>query len=88
MDSDETDRILVQRVLASLEKAEVPYMVTGSLASSMHGEPRSTHDIDLVIDPTRASLERLLEEFPAGEYYVSRDAALEALETRGLFKRH
>ena len=85
MDSGETSKALIQRILASLEQAEVPYMVTGSLASSLYGEPRSTHDIDVVIDPTRDSLEKLLDEFPAEAYYVSRDAAFETLETRSLF---
>jgi len=60
-------------------------MLTGSLASSMHGEPRSTHDIDLIIDPTRDSLAKLLEGFPAEAYYVSRNTAFEALEARSLF---
>jgi hypothetical protein len=27
-------------------------MVTGSVASSYYGRPRSTHDADIVIDPT------------------------------------
>jgi len=85
MDSAETDNGLIRRILAVLQQAEVPYMLTGSLASSMHGEPRSTHDIDLVIDPTRDSLAKLLEGFPAEAYYVSRDAAFEAFEVRSFF---
>jgi hypothetical protein len=33
-----------------------PYMLTGSLASSMYGIPRATNDIDVVISPTREQL--------------------------------
>jgi hypothetical protein len=44
-----------------LDAAGVPYMVAGSFASSFHGRPRTTHDADVVIDPTPEALERLLE---------------------------
>jgi hypothetical protein len=60
-------------------------MLTGSLASAVHGTPRATQDIDVVIAPDRTSLERLLEQFPEQQYYVSREAALEAYERRELF---
>jgi hypothetical protein len=33
-----------------LAAAGIPYMVTGSVASSFHGEPRATRDIDIVIE--------------------------------------
>ena len=35
-------------------------MVTGSVASSYHGRPRSTHDADIVIDPNREQLDAFL----------------------------
>jgi hypothetical protein len=60
-------------------------MITGSLASSLHGAPRSTQDIDIVVAPNRESLERLLNAFPPSEYYVSRDAAHSALRESSMF---
>ena len=60
-------------------------MVTGSLASSYHGEPRATLDLDVVIDPTAAALERLVDGLEAAGYYVDRDAASHALRARGQF---
>lgn len=36
-------------VADALERCRVPYVVGGSLASSVSGEPRSTLDIDLVV---------------------------------------
>ena len=39
------------RVARALEREAIPYMVTGSFASSYHGRPRATHDADLVVDP-------------------------------------
>lgn len=38
-----------------LEAAGIPYMVVGSMAGSFHGYPRTTADIDIVIDPTADS---------------------------------
>ena len=44
---------LLRRATAALEMHEIPYMLTGSLASSMYGIPRATNDIDIVIAPTK-----------------------------------
>ena len=43
-----------------LERCGVPYVVGGSLASSVSGEPRSTLDIDLVVAMTEADVEPFL----------------------------
>jgi hypothetical protein len=85
MASDETPAEVLTRVALALEEAAVPYMVTGSVASTLHGAPRATQDIDVVIAPTLGSLERLLKQFPDDHYYVSREAALQAYGNEGLF---
>ncbi|MEA2326641.1 MAG: hypothetical protein QOE68_1600, partial [Thermoanaerobaculia bacterium] len=54
---------LLRRICTALEMNHVPYMVTGSLASSVHGEPRSTNDLDVVIAPTRDQLFSLVQLF-------------------------
>jgi hypothetical protein len=54
-------------------------MVTGSFASAVHGVPRATHDIDVVIAPTERQLIALLREFPGSEYYAEIEDALQAL---------
>jgi hypothetical protein len=38
------------RLLSVLDRMEIPYQVGGSVASSAHGIPRTTLDIDLVLD--------------------------------------
>ncbi len=60
-------------------------MLTGSLASTLHGEPRATRDIDIVIDPTADALERLVDALQAAGLYVDRGAAMTALRERGQF---
>ena len=67
-----------RRVVDALERAGIPYMLTGSFASSFHGVPRATQDIDLVISPTADQLRALVRLLPASEYYIDEDAALEA----------
>lgn len=60
-------------------------MVVGSLASSFHGSPRATADLDLVIDPTPEALERFVGELPPDEYYVDQMTARKALADRSQF---
>lgn len=73
------------QVTRLLEAAGAPYFVSGSFASTLHGAPRATQDLDLVIDPTPEQLELLLAGLPAGAYYVDRGAAREALRRRDMF---
>lgn len=37
-------------ILSLVSAAGIPYMITGSLASTFYGRPRTTQDIDLVIE--------------------------------------
>jgi hypothetical protein len=76
---------LLAEALGYLEAAEIPYMITGSVASSFHGEPRATRDLDIVIDPAPAALERLIDDLRTGGFYVDRDAAGDALRERTQF---
>ncbi|HXU06577.1 MAG TPA: hypothetical protein VN903_36730 [Polyangia bacterium] len=73
------------RLTAKLSAAGIAHMVVGSFASSFHGVPRSSQDLDLVIDPDGASLQRFLASLPPEEYYADADAAVEALRRRGQF---
>jgi hypothetical protein len=43
-------------------------MITGSVASTIYGEPRFTHDIDMVIELEPEDAERLEEVFPIEEF--------------------
>lgn len=52
-----------------LERLGVPYFVTGSVASLVYGEPRMTHDVDLVVTLTDADARRLATAFPDEDFY-------------------
>lgn len=85
MASVETPSSVIVRVAGILDAAGVPYMLTGSFASGIHGQPRASQDIDFVIAPTLASLEALIRALPPEEYYISREAALDAYGRESLF---
>lgn len=57
---DEAAEVTV-RVARALERAGVEYMVGGSVASSSHGEPRSTRDIDFAVRLREVDIPRLLQ---------------------------
>ena len=50
---------LIRKVIQTLEDAGIEYMVTGSVVSSLQGEPRSTHAIDLVVVLQRPTIQKL-----------------------------
>jgi len=74
-----------RRLIEALERAQVPYMVTGSYASSAHGTPRATNDIDIIIAPTNAELWELIREFPSDRYYADEDDAFDAFARHSQF---
>lgn len=60
-------------------------MIGGSQASVYYGDPRFTQDIDLVADLRLEHISALLDLFPANEFYLSAEAAREAIEMRSQF---
>lgn len=61
-----------------LEQLDIRYLVGGSLASSVHGEPRSTNDIDIVADLKEEHVASLLQAL-GDDYYASEEAVRAAL---------
>jgi hypothetical protein len=72
-------------VTAALGEAGIPYMVTGSFASSIHGEPRASKDIDIVISATADQIKAFVKQFPNDRYYAEELDALEALANGSMF---
>lgn len=77
---------LLERLVRLLDAAGIPFMIAGSFASAAHGLPRTTQDLDIVIDPANEhALEALVRSMPAEDYYVDADAARDALRRRAMF---
>jgi len=70
---------LLRKVVEALDAAGAEYLLVGSVASSVYGEPRLTMDIDIVADLSESRLPRFLTFFPPEEFYVSREAVVAAI---------
>lgn len=73
---------IVGRVFESLQ---VPYFVTGSVASSYYGIMRTTQDVDVVADLRQGQVRDFCAHFPVSDWYISEPAAFEASRNGGMF---
>lgn len=71
-------------VISVCERLGVPYAVVGSLASSLHGIPRATQDVDIVAALTLAHAAAFADAL-RGDFYLDDDAIREAIESRRSF---
>lgn len=75
---------LIRHVVGLLREEGIAYHLGGSYASSVHGIPRQTQDVDLVVDPSETQVERLVAR-TEGEFYADVGAAREAVRQRSSF---
>ncbi len=75
---------VVQHVAAIFTQLGVPYALGGSMASTIHGEPRFTEDADLMVEPF-PGLESTLVARLGADYYISPSAVEEAVRQRSSF---
>src|SRR5438105_1976844 len=66
------------RLLEILDRAEIPYSVGGSVASSAHGIPRTTMDVDLVTDLKPDQVDEFVDLL-GSEFYADASTIREAL---------
>ena len=71
-----TEQELLVDCLRRLHSAGVTYMLTGSMASNLWGIPRSTHDLDFVIQLPPSEIPKFVEAF-RGDFYLD-EAAVRA----------
>ncbi|NWG03639.1 MAG: hypothetical protein HXY44_12380 [Syntrophaceae bacterium] len=70
--------------MSKLDECGIPYMITGSFASNIHGLPRATQDADVIIEAEERTLERFLESLGQA-FYRSKEAAMDALAREQMF---
>lgn len=76
---------ILERIVAILDEASIPYMLTGSLAAAFYATPRATQDIDLVLDISPEQVGMLTAQLQSAGLYVSADAAQEAIRLEDQF---
>lgn len=74
---------LIRAVVDVLDRVGIPNAITGSVASSLHGEPFSTQDVDIIIRMTPAQARQLAEELPQ-RFYRSAESLEDAARKGGL----
>jgi len=72
------------QVARILEQLEIPYAVGGSVASSLHGVPRSTMDVDVAAAIAPRHIDPLCESL-GEEFYWSKESIQEAVRRRDSF---
>jgi len=76
---------LLEKVVPILESLGIDYMITGSIASSLQGQPRSTHDIDLVVTLPPQAVQPLLAAFPLPGFLLQEEGIRSALRDQSMF---
>jgi hypothetical protein len=69
---------------ARLDAMGVAWVTGGSIASSVHGEPRATQDVDMVVALRVRQVERFVKALNR-EYYVDADVVREAVTAAASF---
>lgn len=75
---------VLQLVAERLEKAVIPYMVSGSIAINYYAQPRLTRDIDIIIELAPADAERITELFEP-DFYIDEEMVRTAITQQSLF---
>lgn len=55
---------------ARLDAIGIQYMITGSVAATLYGEPRLTNDVDIVAVVSDVHIPAIIEQFPVTEFYL------------------
>jgi hypothetical protein len=88
------ERELLVDCLRRLNRSGVTYYLTGSMASNYWGIPRTTHDLDFVVQLQMSAATRIIQEF-SGDFYIEEAAVraayqpphqFNAIDTRSAFK--
>lgn len=75
---------VLKDVVERLERAELPYMISGSMALNFYAQPRMTRDIDVVVELSLAHVSSVVAAFEA-HYYLDEDAVRDAITRQGMF---
>jgi len=75
---------LALRMVEILDALAVPYLIGGSVASSILGEPRATLDVDIVADLQPSHVQPLVAAM-IGEFFIDEMMVTEAIERKSSF---
>jgi hypothetical protein len=75
---------VLKLVAERLQRADIAYMISGSIALNYYAQPRLTRDIDIVVALRREDAERMTNLF-AEDFYIDAEAVCNAIVQLGMF---
>jgi hypothetical protein len=76
---------ILHKAAQTFESLDVPYFVTGSMATIAYGEPRLTIDVDIVAKLPTSKVPSFCDAFPTPEFYCSDAMIKDAILRRSQF---
>ena len=73
---------VIATVVQALDAAGIEYAITGSVASSLHGEPISTLDVDMIVQMTPQQAQQVAGGLPR-RFYCNKESLVEAAQNGG-----
>lgn len=80
--SEELD--VLKTVTRRLNRTNIPYMVSGSIAANYYTVPRMTRDIDIVIELKEADIDKFVSLFQS-DFYIDREVIKKEILRQGIF---
>ncbi len=71
-------------VTECLNRTNIPYMISGSMAANYYTVPRMTRDIDVVIELKETDVDKFVELF-AGDFYINKEMIKKEVRRQGMF---
>lgn len=78
---------LLAKIVEILHDLKIPYAITGGFAVSVWGHPRSTNDIDIIVEMTEKNVKPLVGKIAAlkKDIYADEDMVRDAMERKSEF---
>jgi len=77
---------IFRRIVSFLEGEKLPYLVIGGLASSVHGYPRMTQDVDICLSIAKERVGGFLRKARKRGFRFDEEEELRNVESLGVFK--
>jgi len=72
------------KVTGLLEELGIPYLISGSMASTLYGMVRTTQDSDIIVEMRTVHIARFVSELE-GEFFIDQEMITEAIQHNSSF---
>lgn len=79
-----TEIEVLKDVVRRLDKIDIEYMISGSIAMNFYATPRMTRDIDIVVVIEKSDIDKIFSEFK-NDYYVDDEMIRDAFDNNSMF---